>query len=519
MRTKLYGIAVSSFSALIFGYLSIRVFFPSIKSGVNLLKGLSGIVPAVVLFLILLAIDRFVVQKMDRATCKAAIVFMIAINAVMQAICILDLRVSPSWDFGAVMAGASDIAAGRPIKNIFYFQEYPFNLNPTVVIGTFKYLLGAYRPAPYGLNILAITSSIAGACLTAWRVFSPTVAVRTAFFCLAATPLYLYAPIVYTDTLSMPFAIWSVYAWSFIRFPGPLSSRMYGLPACAALGLLAGAGYLIKPVAAIGLLAFALDYFMCCRRYGGIRPRVAGGARRLLVSAAPLVSAFAVFVIIIFSFRAYVDYKGFGSRLDRNRSIPYTHWLLMGMNKPIIEGGTSYGYGGFSNEDLKLTRSFKIHKDKEKAEIVKIRQRFEEFGLEGYASFLLKKVEWTWTDGTYYSPVKLGRFPLKLNVLHKFVLPNKGKSNRLFLGFTQLTQGILLFLVFSGALLSIRRGEGSAYRFMLATCLGLMLFLVFWETRSRYLTFMIPVLVLMAAAALDNVFRALGKHWSAGSVR
>ena len=506
MRTKLYGIAVSSSSALIFGYLCVRVFSPSIKSGVNLLKGFMGIVPAVLLLLVLWTLDRFIIQKMDKATCKAAIVFMIAINGVMQVICLIELRVSPSWDFGAIIAGASDIAAGRPIRNIFYFQEYPFNLNPTVVIGIFKHLLGGYAPAPYILNILAVTSSIIGACVTAWRVFSPSVSVRTAFFCLAATPLYLYVPIVYTDTLSMPFAIWSVYAWSFIRFPGALSSKTYGLPACAAIGLLAGAGYLVKPVAAIGLLAFALDYFMCSGRYASIRPHIEGRIRRFFIQMIPLVSAIAVFLIIIFSFRAYIDFKGYNSRLDRNKSIPYTHWLLMGMNKPVADGGTSYGYGGFSNEDLKFTRSFKTLKDREEAEMARIRQRLEEFGVGGYASFLLKKVEWTWTDGTYFSSVKLSRYPLKLSFLHKFVLPNKGKSNRLYLAFAQLTQGILLFLIFSGAVFSIRHGGGSVYRFLLLMCLGLMLFLAFWETRSRYVTFMIPILIVMAAAASDSFF-------------
>ena len=511
MRTRLYGIAVSSFSALIFGYLCVRVFSPSIISGVNLLKGFTGIVPAVLLLFILWTLDRLIIQKMDKATCKASIVFMIAINVVMQAICLIDLRVRPSWDFGAIMEAASDIAAGRPIRNVFYFQEYPFNLNPTVIIGLFKHLMGGYAPAPYILNILAVTSSIIGACVTAWRVFSPAVSVRTAFFCLAATPLYLYAPIVYTDTLSMPFAIWSVYAWSFIRFPGAISSKTYGLPACAAVGLLAGAGYLVKPVAAIGLAAFALDYFMCSGSYNSIRPHIEGRIRRFSIQMIPLVSAIAVFLIIIFSFRAYIDFKGYNSRLELNKSIPYTHWLLMGMNKPVVEGGTSYGYGGFSNEDLKFTRSYNTLEDRKVAEMARIMQRLEAFGVEGYASFLLKKIEWTWTDGTYFSSVKLGRYPAKLSFLHKFVLPNKGKSNRLFLAFAQLTQGILLFLIFSGSVFSIRHRGGSNYRFLLLMCLGLMLFLAFWETRSRYLTFMIPIFIIMAAAAAERVFMRMDK--------
>lgn len=505
MRTRLYGIAVSTFSALIFGYLSVRVFFPSIKTGVNLLKGLMGIVPAVLMLGLLWLLDRFIIQRMDKAAWKAAIAFMIAINTVMQVICLIDLRVRPSWDFGDIMAAATEIAAGRPVKNVFYFQEYPFNLNPAVLIAAFKQLLGGYSQAPYIMNVIAITSSIIGACVIAWRVFSPTVSVRTAFFCLAATPLYLYAPIVYTDTLSMPFAVWSVYAWSLIRFPDDLTSRVNRLPASAALGLLAGAGYLIKPVAAIGLAAFVLDYFIYSGEYGTARQHIKGGIKVVLTKMLPVATAFTLFILVVVSFHAYIDLKGYNSRLDPNKSIPYTHWILMGMNKPLAEGGTSYGYGGFSGDDVKFSRTFKTIKAKEAAEVAQIRQRLGEFGVRGYVSFILKKVEWTWTDGTYYTTVKLNRFPVKLSMLHKFVLPNRGISNSLYLSFAQLTQGILLFLIFSGALFSLRHKMGSAYRFLLIMCLGLMLFLALWETRSRYLTFMIPILMIMAAAAWDSV--------------
>ncbi len=482
-----------------------------IKSSTNLLKGFRGLAPAALLLLILWLLDSLVIRKMDKATCKAAVVFMAAINTAMQIICLLDLRVRPTWDFGAVMTGAADIAAGQPIRNNFYFQEYPFNLNPAVVIGTFKYILCGWEQAPYVLNIIAVTSSVAGACMTAWRVFSPQASVKAALFCLTATPLYLYIPIAYTDTLSMPFAIWSVYAWSRVRFPGASSAGTYRLPACASLGLLAAAGYLIKPIAAIGLLAFAADYFMCCGSYRFEPGYGKGGIRSFLKKLIPLSVAAAVFLAAIFSFRVYVDLKGFTARLDRNGRIPYTHWIMMGMNKPAAEGGTSYGYGGFSNDDLLFTRAFKTAGEREAADTAVIRLRLEEFGPTGYAAFLLKKLEWTWTDGTYYAPVKLGRYPVKLNVLHKFVLFSKGRSNKLYLAFTQLTQGLLLFLLFLSAVFSLRRRESGFSRFILLMSLGLALFLLFWETRSRYLTFMIPVFTVLAAGTAERLFTAMDK--------
>jgi hypothetical protein len=508
---KLYNYFVFSIATVFFGYVAVRMVFPLLKSKLNPLKGFTAIAVLVVSFLVLWGVDRFIVRVMDYKTAKSAVIFLIAINVMLQLLCLNELKVKPSWDFGAIMTASDDIATGRLIRNWGYFQEYPYNLNTAVFVGIFKFILGGNQWAPYILNIIAVTLSITGVCLLANRLYGQRASVLTAFFCIAATPLYLYIPIVYTDTLSMPFAIWTVYVWSFIK-PYPISTgKIPMVHFCILIGLLSAVGYLIKPVAAIGLAAFIMDYILNRNKYISVAFRSKKLVMKIVSKMLPLAAAFLTFVLVVSAFRFYIDTKGFDSRLDVNKSIPYTHWLMMGINAPATEGGTSYGYGGFSNEDLKYTRSYKTLQEKEQAEIVMIRNRLNQFGVEGYALFLLKKIEWTWTDGTYFAPVKLARYPEKLTALHKFVLFSNGKSNKLYLVFTQLVQAMMLSMIFVGCITLLRKNADDAFRLMSVMCLGLMLFLLFWETRSRYLVFLIPVFIVMTVYGMISAFRGADK--------
>jgi hypothetical protein len=184
---------------------------------------------------------------------------------------------------------------------------------------------------------------------------------------------------------------------------------------------------------------------------------------------------------------------------------------MMGMNKNYSEGGTSYGYGGFSAEDLKFTRLFSTTSAMKEANIAVIRARLNRFGMTGYAKFLLKKAEWTWTDGAYFIPAKLARYPLKQTALHKIVLSSNGKMNTLFRIFAQFMQTIMLSMILTGCISSLLKGNGGAFRLMALMCLGLMVFLLFWEARSRYLIFMLPVFVVMTVHGLLIAFKWLDR--------
>jgi hypothetical protein len=183
----------------------------------------------------------------------------------------------------------------------------------------------------------------------------------------------------------------------------------------------------------------------------------------------------------------------------------------MGMNESIAEGGSSYGYGGFSAYDLTFTRSYPSKLERQQADLQVIKERLRIFGVKGYVRFLLRKAEWTWTDGTYFAPVKLARRPLKLARLHVFVLSNKGLSSKLYRGYSRITQLLLLLLILIGCIFGLAGKNSEIYRAMVLMCLGIMVFLLFWEARSRYLVNMIPVFIVMAAASSEMTYRFIAE--------
>ncbi len=435
-----------------------------------------------------------------------AISALLASNVALQALCLKNLAVNPSWDFGVIMKAAGDISSGHTIGYWKYFQEYPYNLYAAVYVGAFKTLFSGYSAAPYLLNMLSVTASITGACLLAYRLYGHRASVLAAFLCLAVTPFYLNVPIVYTDTLSMPFVIWTVYVWTYIP-AGKEKPVLY----CLILGALSSLGFLIKQIAAIGLVAFAVDYIFAGKDYSFKTFPSKKHSLKKLSHVAPLAASVAVFAIIFYSNTLYLDYMGFTNRTAVYNKFPYTHWLMMGMNKSYSEGGTSYGYGGFSAEDLKFTRLFMYTPSMKEANIAVIRARLNRFGMTGYAKFLLKKAEWTWTDGAYFVPTKLARRPLKQTTLHKIVLVSNGKMNTLFRIYSQFVQTILLSMILTGCISALLKGKGGAFRLMALMCLGLMAFLLFWETRSRYLIFMLPVFVVMTVQGLLIAFKGLDR--------
>ncbi|MGI6668642.1 MAG: ArnT family glycosyltransferase [Acetivibrionales bacterium] len=501
-----------------------RIFFPSIDSKTTPLRGLAAIVAFLAAFTVLWAFDRFLARKMTRKAAIAAVVFLIAANSALQGLCFYLLEVKPSWDFGAIMGASEDIAAGRAINaNAWkYFQEYPYNLYPAFYIAIFRMILGGHRYAPYILNIISVTVSVAGACFLAYRLYGQRAAVLAALLCMGITPLYLYIPIVYTDTLSMPFPIWTVCVCTYIHTARPHSAdknagklRRHGkiktIIFCALAGLLSAIGFLVKRVAAIGLAAFAVDWLFNRKDYNTFFMNARSVLSRAVSRVVPLAAALLVFAAAVHSAQAFLEHAGYGGIFHSDIRLPYNHWLMMGMNNINSEGGGSSGYGGFSGTDLRYTRSFKTTEMMKQANISVIRERLGQFGTGGYASFLLKKIEWSWTDGTYYAPVKLGRNPLKRTILHKFVLFSDGRANKLYLIFAQTVQAVVLSMIFAGCVSSAVKGSDKAFRLMTTMCLGLAFFLLFWETRSRYLVFLIPVLVVMAVKGMLRAFSGLDK--------
>ena len=110
---------------------------------------------------------------------------------------------------------------------------------------------------------------------------------------------------------------------------------------------------------------------------------------------------------------------------------------------------------------------------------------------------LKDKIEFTWGDGVYFAPEKLKREPVKESPLHSWVLYDGADYSK-----TYLYCSAVQLLLLAGILLSVlrnflERGKIREIQAMQLAVFGLFLFLLAWETRSRYLLNFVPVFLLL----------------------
>lgn len=498
----LHSIGFSIFS-LVLLYLNFRMYFPLTNASQLPLRHFVALVAVFLFFLTLWAIHRMLLCFSDRVVGVISLL-LFALLVLAQVFCIMIFKVKPTWDFGDVITAAKQISLGKPISYIKYFEIYPHNLKPAVLIGTFMKLFKGADWSFYLLNVLSISASIASVYFIVKKTLGIRIAALAMLLALLSTPLYLYAPIVYTDTLSLPYPAISLLFWLKWREASKKEDRRKQMLYFFLIAVVSAIGYLLKPVAAIVLFAALGEQFLTW-----VFKRLKKSFEGIVIS---LLSALLAFILVLGTFFTYADRMGYTKNISEDKAYPYYHWIMMGMNRPYGEGGTSYGYGGFSGEDYNYTKVYETKDARKAADISRIKERLKKFGAKGYVKFLMKKLEWTWTDPTFYAPVKLARKPLNNDIFHQWVLPNKMGRHIPYQVCGQLVHSLTLAMMLYGVVQALFTRRMAGFRsVMVLSCLGIMLFLLVWETRSRYLTFMIPVFIVMAADGLDSAFRGLDK--------
>ena len=174
------------------------------------------------------------------------------------------LLVRPGWDFGAVHQSAMEYALhGRIITHEHYFERFSNNTGLLVwEIAAYRLLamLGLssdqlFLAAGIAMNLCAIDLAILFTVLFAGRVWGRARGVQALFLCMLFTPYVLYAPIFYTDSMSLPFTALPLYL--FARY-NDAKSPAARTALCGSIGLLLAFGTKVKGNIAVLLVAFCL---------------------------------------------------------------------------------------------------------------------------------------------------------------------------------------------------------------------------------------------------------------------
>ena len=165
------------------------------------------------------------------------------------------------------------------------------------------------------------------------------------------------------------------------------------------------------------------------------------------------------------------------------------------------------GSGGYNGDIYWMTASVEGKNEKIAVDREFIRKRLGEYRVVGMGCHLKAKLLFTWGDSVYFAPEKLKRDPLQESPLHPWVLYDGANYGR-----TYRYCSAVHWLLLMGVLLSVIRnflekGEGREAQAMQIALFGLFLFLLIWETRSRYLVNFVPVFILLSIDGIWGIIR------------
>lgn len=396
----------------------------------------------------------------------------------------MELRVYPGWDFGAVYQGAVEIVEDGAFSanSNWYFTTYPNNVAVCMFLAAFFWLfrgICSYLTLGVLLNVFLIVLGLAFMWLLAERLYGGRRAWLALVCCAGFLPFYMHAPIFYTDTFALPFV-----TGIFLTYLYRKKDDRFLILTAAVLAM----GYKVKGSLGVILIALLIHLWLQKEKAEECMKK----SLLLLIPFLLLVSAFTVLPEKMPFFDA--------SEKEKNE-FPLEHWLALGLT----------GSGGYDADVYWMTASVEGKEEKKETDRAYIKKMLDNYGKNGLAQHIENKLVFTWGDGVYFAPEKLKREPVKESWLHSWFLYDGADYGKTY----QYCNAVQLLLM-GGIFLSLLsnffyKGKTREIQAMQIAVFGLFLFLLFWETRSRYLLNFVPVFILLGMDGSKEIIERIWK--------
>lgn len=385
------------------------------------------------------------------------------------------LEVDYSWDWGGLIQNASEVVLtgkcdleyyARYSNNSFWllclilvFQLYKF-INPNAVLADFKVV-------SIVLSCLMVQIAILFIYRTAVMIWNEKKGFIVGVIALLFAPFYLYAMFAYTDT-SGCLAV-SIFLWIHIKTK---EEKQNSIGWTVLWGVMASLVLQTKVMGFIVCIAAFLDRFL-----------TSGDFHKWIRYIGILVLSFVVSLMAL-RFLTGIFVPVTDEMRDQYR-FPPVHWIMMGLN----EGG------GYSEEDVQYTLSFPTYKERCDADKVKIQQRLSDMGVGGTLDLIMRKSKGLWSFGSLGGEFYIRERPLHPDRLLYQIFAFEEKYHHLGVLYMDLFWGCILF----GIVLAGWKKETLLSCTGKLCLIGIIIFLAFWESNSRYLFVFSPVLLLLSA--------------------
>ncbi len=423
--------------------------------------------------------------RLARFARVAAPVFLAAFFVVQVALGYM-MEYTPSGDNSALYNGAKMLArdgnfAAKPDYELYlsrYSNQWGFMLILTALFRLFAAVgISAFFMPLVILQAALHACGFASLLGMAKRICGVRGQLMQMALMAAFLPLYVAAGVLYTDTFSMPFVL---LALDFALRACETKDMKTQLCMAALSGLFAMIGCQIKMTVAIVTVAAVIVFAL---RMKPVRAILCGALCAGLVFAGGAGVRYIMLTRVI------------DPAMEAQHHTPAIHWVMMSIptgDNPY--GGSTGDYGitwgmmerGATREEIMDSIYTRM---KDRVYTLRYPNRLIEAALRKNSAQC---------DGTMGMTEMLDDGPVRRNVVSSFVLKD-GAHYRLYGAICTGVYMAALAFAWLGCLRDIRKHDVSLALGYIAM-FGVMLFLMIWEARSRYLFNFVPVLLLLACA-------------------
>ncbi len=395
-----------------------------------------------------------------------------------------------TWDFARIHTDAYAAASGEGEIPLAYYVKYQNNQLLLLILSLLAKLLfwldphtttGLFHQCAMALNCVSILAAVLLTFFAVKHERGAHFAFLGGLMLLFYTPLWLYTPIYYTDTMGLPLIVLPLFLYTRLR----AGRTVRNIVLFALIGIVAAVGMKMKVSIVFILIAISLCTLLFDRLRGKWYLVPIGVVCLLLTS---------------FALQAGIDKTMRLTEKDYDTySFPYSHWVMMSFGKS----------GGYDAELVKYTASFYTMEDKKEAVAEKTKELLEERGFAGTVRHIfVTKVRRTWGNGTLSATYYLDNEPVENGVLQQLFTPSGKYFRTAYYGIETVHLLFLFFIVLSGMHL-FRHPRGGVLTIMRVNVFGLLLFLLVWECNARYLVHISPFLIMTAADGMSALGRRM----------
>lgn len=391
------------------------------------------------------------------------------------------LRFTPAFDMDAIYGGAIQwLKEGSFTGYYEYYGYFPNNLGAMTILHFVFSVASVFGISDFfavGIifNSVIIILTVLVVSLTCRKLKGEVAGVMALVFFVLCVPFLFMGAAFYTDSLSVLFPALFYYLYLHFREQETLKGRIiFSLLMALALSV----GMMIKFTVLIILVAVVIDALLCM-----------DWRKVCLFTAVSVLTASAAFGIMnTYMYSVHLD-----KDTCRQLNTPYLHWVMMGMQ--------NNGY--YNPEDYEFTRSF-APEDRNSALLGRIKERIGKMSLSEIVEHFTNKAAVCFGDGTYALSDFLDDTPDREVWLHKYILYDGEKH----VSYRNFTTGLLLmvylFMIYGAVRCMISKGlEKCRVLAPRLAALGILSFLLLWETSGRYFTNFIPLMIICAVISFD----------------